>query len=299
MGVTQSAQSEDALALALALAESLDASVTVCNVYPLAYDFPSQAHVDAEWRAYLVEEGQLVLRWAREQLGERRNVDYQLHGHRSSGLGLAEFAASRDADMIVIGSAPGGSSGRIAGGSTSDQLLHGSPVPVALAPMGYHQWAPTAIDRVVVAFQANPESAHSLQAAIWTMQRNDVPVVGHLELITVAQQVPRHLRRHKDAASLDGELRRRGSAVLDQGRALVRSYGHLEADTPGTVLEGEDIDRALAQFDWRDADVLVVGSTGSGPIRRVFLGDMTYKLVRSSTVPVLVATRSDAATSAS
>lgn len=298
MGVTQNAQSEDAIALALALADSLGASVTVCNVYPLAYDFPSQAHVDAEWRAYLVEEGQSVLRWARARVGERHNVDYQLYGHRSSGLGLAEFAASRAADMIVIGSAPGGSSGRIAGGSTSDQLLHGSPVPVALAPMGYHQWAPASIDRVVVAFQANPESAHSLQATIRTMQHTGVPIVGHLELITVAQQIPRHLRRGKDASSLDTELRQRSTAVLEQGRELVRTYSHLAIDTPGTMLEGDDIDRALAQFEWTDADVLVVGSTVAGPIRRVFLGDMTYKLVRSATVPVVVATRSDAVTSA-
>ena len=64
-----------------------------------------------------------------------------IHPHRSSGVGLAEVASSRHAQIIVIGSAPGGSSGRIHGGSTSDQLLHGSPVPVAIAPHGYREWA--------------------------------------------------------------------------------------------------------------------------------------------------------------
>ena len=35
-----------------------------------------------------------------------------VHGHRSSGVGLIELAEAVDADLIVIGSAPGSANGR-------------------------------------------------------------------------------------------------------------------------------------------------------------------------------------------
>jgi len=158
VGVNQGAQGADALALASALATALDADIVVANVYPVAYNYVSPAHVDAEWQGFLIEQAEESLAWARQQLGDRDRVSYVIHPHRSSGVGLAEVASSRHAQIIVIGSAPGGSSGRIHGGSTSDQLLHGSPVPVAIAPHGYREWAPPSIARANVAYQQTHES---------------------------------------------------------------------------------------------------------------------------------------------
>ena len=68
-----------------------------------------------------------------------------MHGHRSSGVGLIELAEAVDADLIVIGGAPGSANGRFLIGSTADQLLHGSHVPVALATTGYRRVRPDAL----------------------------------------------------------------------------------------------------------------------------------------------------------
>ena len=74
-----------------------------------------------------------------------REFETAVHGHRSSGVGLERAGRSGSArDMIVIGSAPGASNGRFLIGSTADQLLHGSHVPVALAPAGYRRVQPGA-----------------------------------------------------------------------------------------------------------------------------------------------------------
>jgi nucleotide-binding universal stress UspA family protein len=57
------------------------------------------------------------------------------------------------------------------------------------------------------------------------------------------------------------------------------------------VLVGDTVDAALADFIWHREDLLVCGSSTLGPVRRVLLGDMTFRLLRAATVPVLVAPR--------
>ena len=57
------------------------------------------------------------------------------------------------------------------------------------------------------------------------------------------------------------------------------------------VGQGESWDAALDDVEWRDGDVLVVGSSTIGPIARVFLGSRSSKIVRHSPVPVVVVPR--------
>ena len=61
---------------------------------------------------------------------------------------------------------------------------------------------------------------------------------------------------------------------------------------PTTILEGDTVTTALSKRNWDDADIIVTGSTGAGPLRRVFLGDMAYKIIKASTIPVMVIPRS-------
>lgn len=294
VGVTGGPQSQDALALAQTLADSLGAEILVCHVYAQAYNYPSQAHVDAEWRAFLVEQASEVIEWAQSELGGRP-AEFMTYANRSSGVGLAEAAAEQSADIVVIGSAPGGAEGRITGGSTSDQLLHGSPVPVALAPRGYRNWAPAAIHRVVVAFQRSAESEHSLRTTLKALLGAGIDVERALQLITLAESVPKRVMQkfeRDQATSVIDHLTSQAQETLDYGKSIAKSVCNADIDINTEVVAADTVVRALARFDWQDDDVLVIGSTDSGPIRRVFLGDMTYKLVRSATVPVVVIPRS-------
>jgi nucleotide-binding universal stress UspA family protein len=58
---------------------------------------------------------------------------------------------------------------------------------------------------------------------------------------------------------------------------------------------GESWDEALEDVEWEEGDVLVVGSSSSGPIARVFLGSRASRIVRNSPVPVVVVPRAAAA----
>ena len=81
------------------------------------------------------------------------------------------------------------------------------------------------------------------------------------------------------------------------GRAWSR-IGDLPAvpqEVETVVGYGESWDEALEDIEWRDGDVLVVGSSAVGPVARVFLGSRASKIVRHSPVPVVVVPRHAAA----
>lgn len=292
VGVTQESQSRDALRLAEALATTLRADLVVAHVFPLQFDFAGPARVDAEWRAYLLGESQETLDWAKAQLTRPEDAVFVMHSNRSSGTGLIEVAEARGAGVIVIGSAPGGSEGRINGGSTADQLLHGSPVPVAIAPHGYRNWAPDSLRRAVIAYRDTKEARHCLDVVMNGLKLRDLQTGIGVQLVTVIEKVTRMARSRIGPHAEDQVmmvLNEQSEAALASARQFAAEQG-IVADSE--VLEGDNITQSLAKFDWEDDDLFVMGSTGAGPLRRVFLGDMTYKLLRAATLPVIVIPRS-------
>ncbi len=44
----------------------------------------------------------------------------------------------------------------------------------------------------------------------------------------------------------------------------------------------------MASIDWQPNELLAIGSSGIGPLARVFLGSRATKLVRHASVPVVV-----------
>ena len=57
------------------------------------------------------------------------------------------------------------------------------------------------------------------------------------------------------------------------------------------LIQGEPA-QVLAQEEEHDVDLLVLGSRGYGPVRRVLLGGVSTALVRSARCPVMVVPRS-------
>lgn len=291
IGTTPDPAGDDAVALGIAAARTFGAVPVLTHVYATPYDYPSMATVDAEWRTYLKEQARRVVRDAADGLGTVTDVpliETTVYGHRSSGMGLAEVAQQRAADYIVIGSAPGGPVDRLHTGSTADQLFHGSPVPVLMAPHGYRRVAPGRIGRLVVAYQMTPESDRAADVAPHVAALGGVP----LHLVTVIERV-----RPFYGTGLGAEAELPVLQALHEGatgalrRAAVAAAAAGVDDVSYEVVEGAGISAALSRVSWRDDDLLVVGSSGRGPLRRVFLGDMSFKLLRAAPVATMVLPR--------
>ena len=63
------------------------------------------------------------------------------------------------------------------------------------------------------------------------------------------------------------------------------------ADVETVVATGRDWPEALGRLDWQDGDVLVVGSSPTGLLARVFIGTNATRIVRHSPVPAIVVPR--------
>ncbi|MGB3013668.1 MAG: universal stress protein [Candidatus Nanopelagicales bacterium] len=283
VGVTPDASAADAMSLASVLQSSFAAEVVLGNIFPAPADPAGKTKVDAEWVAYMRSESVEILADVARDADRWGLTEYTtaVHGHRSSGVGLIELAEAVDADLIVIGSAPGSANGRFLIGSTADQLLHGSHVPVALATTGYRRVRPDALGRLVVAFQDTQESRTALRWAADNVNGRRLTaltillrhrVMGSQLAFDTEGLITRQLAEDAQAALDD--------ALLDLGA---------QADAQMTV--GDDASSAIQRFDWNGDELFVLASSRGGVLRRVFLGDMTYKLVRATPVPALVLPR--------
>ncbi|MET8334547.1 universal stress protein [Streptosporangium canum] len=279
-GFIPESRGKDGLWLALLLARQSGARLTVAHVHAPAWTTPGPGKIDAEWQAYVAEEAAQTLAQARRLLADVDDVpiDYVLHGNRGSGRGLVQLVGKTKADVVVIGSAPGGSRGRIRLGSTADQLLHASPVPVALAPRGYGEEHPPRIQRLTVAYRRDPASGEAVRQAAATALQMDVP----LRLITLVLSGGRQARIEEEMLN---RLRERVAADL---KTAARGHRRVEVDV--AVLEGRSVAAALGNTDC-EGSMLICASSETGPLRRVFLGDISSKIIRAAPCPVMMLPR--------
>ncbi|MGW4796111.1 universal stress protein [Nonomuraea sp. NPDC004297] len=269
----------DGLALAVLLSERAHARLTVATVQPPARTTPGPARAEeSAWRAYLREQAEATLAQARELAGGR--AEYVTHTHRGSGRGLVELARRRAADVVVIGSAPGGGRGRVSVGSTADQLLHSSSVPVLLAPRGYGAESPASFDRLTVAYRRGPGCDSAVRDAAGLAAALDVP----LRLVTLVISSGRRARIEEEML-----VRLRDQAAADLAAAARgRRPGRL---VEVEVLEGRNVAQALGTTSWLPGEMIICASSDTGPLRRVFLGDTSIKIIRAATCPVMILTR--------
>jgi nucleotide-binding universal stress UspA family protein len=289
---------DDAVRSSVLLAGAARADLVLVNVHPLGWRVPVTAgSVDAEWRAFLVEQSEAGLERGRGLAEDvaaeyaaadgadagaggdgKITVEVRRYGHASSGRGLAEVAESVGAAMIVLGSAPGSPRGQIAVGSTADQLLHGSPVPVVLTPAGYRLAAPRRLDRVTVAYEDSPTCRAALAAGAQFAHRTGVP----LRLMSIVERPNRRFA---------GASRSLAAATEDAQAWLREAAARITGTADLVVAEGDNEADALARASWLPGELLVSGSGTAGPIKRVFLGDVTLRILRASRVLTMVVPR--------
>lgn len=288
IGINPDSSDSDGMALGSLLARALGATPVLAHIYPTNFDYPSMAHVDVEWVAYLQEQAALLLEEAKAKFCARfgwDDVEVVMAGHRSSGRGLAELAQERESTLIVIGSAPGTSLGRFGIGSTADKLLHDSPVPVATAPVGYAREGVERIGRLVVAFQNTAESLATLISGAELAERAGLPV-------RVLTLLIRH-RMYGSNLGADAEEMVLRQILEDTVAAQEEALSEITITVPTDTVTptGDSVRAAMQRVDWEGDEVLLLGSASGGGLRRVFLGDMTYKLLRATPVPAVVMPR--------
>jgi nucleotide-binding universal stress UspA family protein len=249
--------------------------IVVVTVYPGAAPLGA-GRMDAEWVAHNREEAEAVLHTARAAL-DGVDATFRAIPADSAPRGLHEaMEAAGPGAIAVVGSRNTKGIRRTSPGSTADRLLAGAPGPVVLVPWDYEEVRRPQVRRIAVAYIDTPDG----RAALAAVRTHAEEVGASVDLVSV---LPDTLVR----PSL-GEPRR---FAEEQRRDYLAS---LEVAARGEervrLLDGPVVD-ALGQLQPEDADLLVCGSRGYGPARRVLLGGVSSRLLKVARVPVMVVPR--------
>lgn len=287
IGVADDATSVDAVAFGATLARTFRAEVTLVTVSATADEYIND-HLNPRVQQRRGDEAADLVDDVAQRLSADHGIRAQtvVHHHRSLGTGLSEIAAELDADLLVVGSGPGGSIGRFTMGSTTNQLLHHCTRPLVLVPSGYARHSVRKVGRVLVAFAQGPEGEVALARGADLSRAAGLP----LRVLTI---LVRH-RVYGTELGADAE-----GGVLNESLAMLRGYQEHALsltdikglDISTDVLVGDSPLAAMSREDWEPGDLLVVASAGGGILRRVFLGDTNYKILRAATVPTMVLPR--------
>jgi nucleotide-binding universal stress UspA family protein len=278
---------DDALALGALVARAVGEPLLVVTIYPEEAPI-GVGRVDAEWVAFMRDQAREINASARRFLeGRGVSAEYRVVGAGSASQGLDAVAEAEGAAMIVVGSNRHCARRRISPGSTGERLLHGGGCPIAVAPRGMRERpVERTVQRIGVAYIDTPEAREALRVASDLARRTSAALRLYTVVAPRAEAVPLVIGGDTVEA-YTATLRESARRALDA--ALASAPEGVEAS--GELLEGDVVDE-LAALDERDVDLLVCGSRGYGPVRRVLLGGVSGRLIRHAACPLVVVPRS-------
>ena len=268
---------DDGVALAGALANTFDATVDVVLV--VREEYPDGHPGRAEYQRLLVRKGE---EWADQAVAALAEVGVTAASHVLVGESYSEtliaFAEEKHSDLIVIGGARDGIFGGHVIGSVAGALLHCSPIPVALAPRGYHEDPPPSITSVTAAVPTKPGADNPLPFAITLASAAGVSI---RMLSLVSGENMAHLESPKDVRQ--AQVTAAESNLVLAARALPDA-----PEIESLVADGATLESALKKLNWDDSDVLVVGSSRFAAPKRLFLGSTAARILAGVDAPVIV-----------
>ncbi len=197
----------------------------------------------------------------------------------SPGRALHQQAEEQHADLLVVGSCSRGVLGRTMLGDDTRGALNGAPCAVAIASLGYAEH-PTPLAKIGVGYDGSPESKLALRTARQIAQATRASVDA-LEVVSLPTYGYTGILPPLTGEGLD-EMLQEASARMEK---LPEVHGHAVCG-----LTGEE----LATFT-NTVDLLIVGSRGYGPMKRMMLGSTSGYLERHARCSLLVLPRGLAA----
>ena len=266
------------LNLATLLARSSGEDIVVCVVAHTAW-LPGLVREDAAYQSQIDDMMDGALAQARSELPPDVSATFTTVKARSTPTGLLEAAEQHKASLIAVGSSAAGLFGHIALSSVADRLLHSSHVPVALAPRGFRA-GDSKVARVTVAYTGTKQCDPLLRTAAILVSR----LGATMRLASFAVQ---------HAPPVTAMFRTESAEVVAEWSSSIQAAASrvLDGDSDVVIGQGSDWEAALYDVEWSDGDLLVIGSSESGPVARVFLGSRAAKIIRYTPVPVLVVPR--------
>ena len=194
--------------------------------------------------------------------------------------GLHRAAEDEQADLLVVGSPAAQRTGHVRMGDDTRASLHGAPCAVAVAPRGFaaeHRGAD--LRRIGVAWQDTPEAGEALRVARGIAGEHG----AELHVTSVLSRLPSAWEGAYAYVEVFDDI------TGDDEREAKERLAALGADVIGHVAWGWPVDELLSTSD--TLDLLVLGSRGYGPVRRLLLGSTSDGVTKEAACAVLVVPR--------
>ena len=277
VGYEDTPQGRDALAMGVALSRATGEPLTLAGAYGPAAVL-SRDELD-ERSAEIGERLERVAESVRANLPS--GVDVVAVPGSSAAAALQALSEGLDARALVLGSCHRGPVGKVLMGSVAERLLNGAPCPVVVASRGIAEGDEPRLRTICVGFDDRAEGWSALQRAaqLAGAAQARLKVVTALPPLTGTPATPTM------PAEVVAERDRR--AEIELARAVASVSERLEAE-PRLV---RGYPQVVLADQAEDVDLLVTGSRGYGPFRRVLLGSVSTALMRSAPCPVMVVPR--------
>jgi nucleotide-binding universal stress UspA family protein len=273
---------DDALTLATGLARTFDSELLVAHVFD---DLVTK--VSEEAAAAVTTQVREVFARANARLGRGISARMVELPGESPARELLALAEREHADLIVVGSRRLGPVRRITLGSVSDSVLRDAPCAVAVPPRAHSGsaqpprriavgWVPSSEADAALrfAYSLAAETGATLNVVTAVSVREAAPVLGTTVLVydRFLEDICRSAERDVQAA--------------------VEAFGGKVPLTVDAVIgdAADELVRRSAQVD-----LIVLGSRGYGPIRRVVIGSVSFRVLRDAECPVIVLPRANVA----
>ena len=243
----------------------------------------------------------LVVEMSRESAHATENLTagwpprVRVSSHVVSGSSPAHALSSamddEQADVLVLGSTHRGFTGRLLAGTTAGSIFPEARWPVVIAPPGYAEESPS-VRKIAVAYDGSKQSEAALSWAVTVASAFSAA----MRLVAVVEPPPPPVETW--GAGVPAE-------TWDSGFTAQQSIEAFEAMREGmrrelgaareSVAQGE-VETVVLEGDPRvglreaaeDADMLVVGSHGSGRVAGALMRSVSRGLAHSCPVPLAV-----------
>ena len=158
-------------------------------------------------------------------------------------------------------------------------LPPGFTAALLVAPRGYTREGPDSIRRIGIGFNGSPESRHALEYGVRLAEAFDANarLIGAVPIIPGGGRIGHTSPGYQRLIAEEMEDRL-AEAATEAGSGT--GY-EVRAGDPADCLS-----EASSEFD-----LLVLSSRGYGPLRRVMMGGVSLRVMRSAACPVLVVPR--------
>jgi nucleotide-binding universal stress UspA family protein len=279
VGYTATDAGRDALRLGSRLAAGLGATLHLVIVLPSEGTRSPIVPPEKSYEQYLRSQAETWLRDAAVHVPAGVTRSAHVRFGESFGEGLIAAAEEFAASIIVIGGAGGGRFGRYTLGSVAQQLLHSSPVPVALAASGGVD-ADHPISRVTCAVGNRPGADYLLESSVALSRA----LGAELRLLSLAAiDLPGGMSADEAriaAGDRADEIQAEATAQLPDGQTVAVE-----------VARGRSIEDATSHLDWDANEIALVGSSRLAQPRRLFLGSTAARMLHELPVPMIVVPR--------